>query len=292
MAFQDNSGDIILDVVLTDEGRKRLAEGNFNITKYSFADDEINYELFDTSQATALQDLSILQTPILEAFTNNIASCKYRLISPALTSAEQMQIQYLPVIKLNTRLTDSVMYPTGFGNPATGTNSTFVVTANDDTYEPTSGNTGLGFTSANQQRAGLMNGGTGANGSAPTPAANNAAMISIDTGYDTSEISAITNQGTMQEDMFFFQMDNRLLFLRNPDGSDFAAGTSAVDDDSVATYIVQSTDAIMTHHGSSNSTATQSPLGGDDVGFLNFRIQFKLGTNQTTMASNFLFNKI
>ena len=35
MGFLDNSGDIILDAVLTDLGRKRLAEGNgrFNITK-------------------------------------------------------------------------------------------------------------------------------------------------------------------------------------------------------------------------------------------------------------------
>ena len=32
MAFLDNSGDIILDVVLTDEGRKRLARGNFRVT--------------------------------------------------------------------------------------------------------------------------------------------------------------------------------------------------------------------------------------------------------------------
>ena len=34
MAFQNNSGDIILDVVLTDEGRRRLAEGDFQITKF------------------------------------------------------------------------------------------------------------------------------------------------------------------------------------------------------------------------------------------------------------------
>ena len=33
MAFLDNSGDIILDAVLTDLGRKRLAQGNFKISK-------------------------------------------------------------------------------------------------------------------------------------------------------------------------------------------------------------------------------------------------------------------
>ena len=46
MAFLDNSGDIILDAVLTDTGRLRLAkgDGSFNITKFALGDDEINYE--------------------------------------------------------------------------------------------------------------------------------------------------------------------------------------------------------------------------------------------------------
>ena len=45
MAFLDNSGDIILDAVLTDLGRKRLAEGNFRITQFALGDDEIDYSL-------------------------------------------------------------------------------------------------------------------------------------------------------------------------------------------------------------------------------------------------------
>ena len=43
MAFLDNSGDIILDAVLTEEGRRRMAGGNFAITKFALGDDEINY---------------------------------------------------------------------------------------------------------------------------------------------------------------------------------------------------------------------------------------------------------
>ena len=47
MAFLDNSGDIILDAVLTDTGRMRLAkgDGSFNITKFALSDDEIDYML-------------------------------------------------------------------------------------------------------------------------------------------------------------------------------------------------------------------------------------------------------
>ena len=99
MAFQDNSGDIILDVVLTDEGRRRLAkgDGSFSIVKFALADDEINYELFETGSTTALQDLSILQTPVLEAFTNNMSSMKSKLIS-----LSDNTLFYLPVLKINT----------------------------------------------------------------------------------------------------------------------------------------------------------------------------------------------
>ena len=45
MGFLDNSGDIILDAVLTDVGRKRMAEGEFKIAKFALGDDEIDYSL-------------------------------------------------------------------------------------------------------------------------------------------------------------------------------------------------------------------------------------------------------
>ena len=35
MAFLDNSGDIILDAVLTDAGRQRMARGDFKIVKFA-----------------------------------------------------------------------------------------------------------------------------------------------------------------------------------------------------------------------------------------------------------------
>ena len=46
MAFLDNSGDIILDAVLTDTGRLRLAQGDgsFKISKFALGDDEIIVE--------------------------------------------------------------------------------------------------------------------------------------------------------------------------------------------------------------------------------------------------------
>ena len=102
MAFLDNSGDIILDAVLTDTGRKRLAQGDgsFNITKFAFGDDEIDYNSYNGqhSSGSAYYDLEILQTPVFEAFTNNTSMMKSKLIS--LTNNNLL---YLPVLNLNNK---------------------------------------------------------------------------------------------------------------------------------------------------------------------------------------------
>ena len=56
MAFLDNSGDIILDAVLTDLGRLRLAEGKFSIVKFALGDEEINYRLYNPDAGNASED--------------------------------------------------------------------------------------------------------------------------------------------------------------------------------------------------------------------------------------------
>ena len=102
MGFLDNSGDIILDAVLTDTGRMRLAsgDGSFKIVKFALGDDEIDYSLYDKTNpnGSAYYDLNILQSPILEAFTNNMSSMKSKLLS-----IKNQQLLYLPVVKLPSR---------------------------------------------------------------------------------------------------------------------------------------------------------------------------------------------
>ena len=104
MAFLDNSGDIILDAVLTEIGRKRMANGTFNIKKFALGDDEINYKLYNKSHASgsAYYDLEILQTPILEAFTETNAGINYGLLSHG-----NKNIMYMPVFKENELVPDS-----------------------------------------------------------------------------------------------------------------------------------------------------------------------------------------
>jgi hypothetical protein len=112
MAFLDNSGDIILDAVLTDTGRFRLSKGNgsFKISKFALGDDEIDYSLYDKANisGSAYFDLNLLQTPVLEAFTNNASSMKSKLVTITRTN-----LLYLPVMKLNTNDTDTKVHSSG-----------------------------------------------------------------------------------------------------------------------------------------------------------------------------------
>jgi hypothetical protein len=105
MAFLDNSGDIILDAVLTDVGRQRLSQGNFSIRKFALGDDEIQYNLYDKNNpsGSAYYDLEILQTPVEVAHTR-ASNIQYGLIS--LTSPN---ILYIPDLALNEKTSQSII---------------------------------------------------------------------------------------------------------------------------------------------------------------------------------------
>lgn len=128
MAFLDNSGDIILDAVLTDLGRKRMAEGNFRITQFALGDDEIDYRIYNKNHpsGSAYYDLEILQTPVLEAFASSNANINYGLVS----FGGNLNLLYMPNIKI-------------WGNPKTvsvtgkqilrASGSVYYMSANTDT---------------------------------------------------------------------------------------------------------------------------------------------------------------
>lgn len=110
MAFLDNSGDIILDAVLTETGRKRLANGNFSIAKFALGDDEINYTTYNKNHpsGSAYYDLEILQTPVLESTTQMNSNINYGLM--AITNPN---ILYMPAIKVNEKIDGKSAFATG-----------------------------------------------------------------------------------------------------------------------------------------------------------------------------------
>jgi hypothetical protein len=127
MAFLDNSGDIILDAVLTDTGRKRLANGNFSIIQFGLGDDEINYGTYDLANpsGSAYYDLEIMQTPVFEATTATNAAINYGLMNLSRTD-----LLYLPSLKFNTKLDPS---STDAKTATRKTNNMFYLAVNQET---------------------------------------------------------------------------------------------------------------------------------------------------------------
>jgi len=84
MGFLDNTS-ITVDAILTKKGRELLAAGDdsFKITKFALADDEIDYNLWDTAHPNGSNYYGavIENMPILEAFTDQNQVMKYKLVT-------------------------------------------------------------------------------------------------------------------------------------------------------------------------------------------------------------------
>ena len=231
MAFLDNSGDIILDAVLTDTGRMRLAkgDGSFKIVKFALGDDEINYGLFNKNdeRGSAYYDLAIMQSPILEAFTNNTSILKHKLMSFPRTN-----LLYLPVIKLNDINASSSAVKLDLS--ADGTSVDAVHTTANGTYS------GKGIfilpANASTDTALKTDGELFATAGSPGILSTDRYIITAQ-GEDTSEKSF--NQQTeddLIESQYIVQLDSRLCSLTNSNKSDNAISPSYIDDDLVASY--------------------------------------------------------
>jgi len=228
MAFLDNSGDIILDAVLTDAGRQRLSRGNFKITKFAFGDEEINYNVFNGSHpsGSAFYDLEIMQTPILEAFTNNTSLMKSKLITMT-----RNNILYMPIFKLNNQADNRTITvaelggsdPLNFGNG-------YIVLADKNT-EQDSGGIDKGL------KTGLLRGA----GTNILPQ-DNTSHIAVDQGIDSTEGGLSFRQplpADLVETAFLIKVDHRLLTLAQiGGGGSVALSNQFVDDDGIATYYV------------------------------------------------------
>ena len=279
MAFLDNSGDIILDAVLTDTGRMRLArgDGTFKITKFALSDDEINYGLYNLnhSSGSAYYDLEILQTPILEAFTNNTSTMKSRLISIARTN-----LLYLPVLKL------------GGGDLSRTSGGAF---------------TGSFWCAVDQNTAGQENVITGLVEKQTPPTAagditgrldgydpfNSSNYIRVDQGLDTTEISSdYTIDADLTETQYIIEIDNRFgTIVSAPTlvqgNSGVAANISFIDDDNIASYYLSintDTNFIANLPNNANNTTIQGPRGT--------KIEFRIQASTDLQTSTYLFTQL
>lgn len=275
MAWLDNSGDIILQTVLTDLGRKRLAEGNFKITKFALGDDEINYASFNGSHASgsAYYDLEILQTPILEPVTDNGSGLRSKLITVA-----NPNLLYLPILKLNTN--DQNTTPTT-ATDVFGSGS-HVLMVDQDT---------IAQASTYMTASGYLNGFSGEQ--------VDGRGLRVDQGLDTTELSAQFGlQADLRETQYIVEMDNRLLYLYDvTQGSKIPQAPISVDDDQIASYFLSQN--IGSYVKNCALGALQAPdftASGPDKEIIQgprgTKLKFGLLSSVETQSSDYLFSLI
>jgi hypothetical protein len=98
MGYNDNTTDFFIDATLTDHGRQLLArnDGSFSIVRFRLGDDEIDYRNWNELTGSDNKDQKILDTPIMEAFTNEIIALRNPLIT-----IKNASLQYLPDMVAN-----------------------------------------------------------------------------------------------------------------------------------------------------------------------------------------------
>ncbi len=264
MGFLDNSGDIILDAVLTDHGRKLLAkgDGSFQITKFALADDEINYTLYNSSHASgsAYYDVEILQTPVLEAFTDNAGSCKNKLISYS-----SMNLLYLPVLKINQQATSTKMHSSG----------SFMIAVDAETEGTTnnSNNNAVGYNNDDPVNGVIFGESlTGDN------------FIRLDQGLDSTEISPKqTLDPDLNEVAYIIQIDNRLGKIATTSGD--MVPEDYIDDDNIAIYTVDV--GLVTQITDTTNAQSQTIAGPRGS-----RVEFKIASSIDLNTSTYLFTQL
>ena len=319
MAFLDNSGDIILDAVLTDTGRLRLAQGDgsFKISKFALGDDEINYALYDKAHqsGSAYYDLQIMQTPVLEAFTNNTSNLKTKLVSISRTN-----VLFMPVLALNRNTGinsvvnvlqngSSQFFSRTLSAGAAGTSiaqqNRFYVAVDDFTatsilnYRANGSNANV---STGVSVSGLIKGYTAGGGSTSID------LIRVDQGLDTNEIPPdLGLDSDLLESAYIIELDYRLGRVKRPD-SDSVAAVNFIDDDNIASYYVTDTSYINPKGSPATQTATDTDTGETNSykkevldkfnNFMAFEgprgstLQFRVEASQELKSSTYLFNQI
>jgi hypothetical protein len=80
-----NNSVVTVDAILTDTGRQLMAqnEGQFIITQFALADDEIDYTLYNPNHpsGSAYYGQAIQNMPLLEAFPQSTQVMKYKLVT-------------------------------------------------------------------------------------------------------------------------------------------------------------------------------------------------------------------
>jgi len=266
MGFLNNSGDIILDAVLTDTGRARLSrgDGSFKITKFALSDDEIDYSLYNSSTGSAYTDLQILQTPVLESFTNNASSMKSKLLTVNLKD-----ILHLPSMKINDK--DNRTLANAF--VLNGYSIAVDKTTEDYLFSTSTTVNGV-------KPVGVLRGFT----------TSKSPIVRIDQGLDTTAVTSLPTE--LKETQYIIEIDNRLGTLTDKNNRPLTP--SYVDDDDIASYFVSlTTDPDSVEENTVSVTDTTVSSAGQVInGPRGTIFQFGIEASLSAKTSTYLFTTL
>jgi len=82
MSYLDNSS-VTIDAILTKKGRELFSQGNFNVTKFALADDEVDYGLYDKTHPSGSDYYSVAidNLPMLEAIPDGSKIMRFKLVT-------------------------------------------------------------------------------------------------------------------------------------------------------------------------------------------------------------------
>ena len=220
--------------------------------------------MYDKNHASgsSYYDLEILQTPLLEAFTDNAAMLKYNLVTYS-----NLEFLFLPVMLLNQSNRNQQM------NAA---KDVFYVCANGETEDDNGGNTtfnGVGIDSSGQLRQGFLFGSGVTKGGS----------IQADQGLNTTQLSPVaTLDPELNESTYIVQMDSRLGNLADVNGN--VMNADYIDDDDISYYTITEPSNFVRQN--QNKTT-----GGDQViqGPRGSMVSFKLQASMNLQTSSYLF---
>ena len=102
-----NKSTITVDAILTNRGRELLAQGtdagNFNITKFAVADDEVDYRLYNTAHPLGSEHYGdiIENMPVLEATPDETQIMRYKLVTVTGTDSTTSAVVIPQITNIN-----------------------------------------------------------------------------------------------------------------------------------------------------------------------------------------------
>jgi hypothetical protein len=203
----------------------------------------------------------------LEAFTNNAASLKTKLIT-----VSNNNLLYLPVIKRNT-----VMIGDGVSSDTSLASGSTAVLVDQDTV-----NLWASSGTSTKKFSRFLNGNNPAS----------ADIIRVDQGLDTTEISAVYKiDPSLKETQYIVEIDNRFASIASADVGK-VANPAFIDDDNIASYYLSGTPYVHELEAADQNGDTSPPRDGAIAGPRGTFLWFRLMASVNLKSSDYLFNQV